>query len=281
MKKIFGSICFLFGAYLALTSFRAGRLETSTILHKMYDSIRNVKTLKITITAIERLGTTYASAGSEVKLQMNPRRLYFNNKAKKLEILFNQNTNNNKALVKPNHIPNLNLDPNGNMMRKNQHYTIHELGFDFIGRSIALTLSKDKEGLKNFVYKGKSKKFTYNCYLLQYENPNYAYVEYTVGPKETASSIAAKLIVNDYLLRHKNDLLNDFGFLKKGRKILVPNLYCKKAVIFIDEKLMLPVSVSLYDDSGLFESYEYPSMTINPTIKAEEFSKDNKEYGFR
>jgi len=88
VKKIFGSICFLFGAYLALTSFRAGRLETSTILHKMYDSIRNVKTLKITITAIERLGTTYASAGSEVKLQMNPRRLYFNNKAKKLEILF-------------------------------------------------------------------------------------------------------------------------------------------------------------------------------------------------
>ncbi|MBK7817108.1 MAG: hypothetical protein IPJ60_05735 [Sphingobacteriaceae bacterium] len=88
--------------------------------------------------------------------------------------------------------------------------------------------------------------------MLQYENPAYTYVEYTVGVKETASSIAAKLIVNDYLLRHKNDLLNDFGYLKKGKKILVPNLYCKKAVIFIDEKLMLPVSVSLYDDLGLF-----------------------------
>ncbi len=247
----------------------------------MYDSIRNVKTLRITINAIERLGTKYETAGSEVKLQVNPRRMYFNNKAKKLEILYNQNSNSNKALVKPNHIPNLNLDPNGNLMRKNQHYTIHELGFDFIGRSIALTFSKDKDGLKNLVYKGKSKKMSYNCYLLQYENPGYTYVEYTVGAKETASSIAAKLIVNDYLLRHKNDLLNDFGYLKKGKKILVPNLYCKKAVIFIDEKLMLPVSVSLYDDLGLFESYEYPSITINPSFKEEEFNKDNKEYGFR
>jgi hypothetical protein len=281
MKKIVAPLLIFFAFFFALTSFKVSKLETSTILHQMYDSIRNVKTLRISITAIERLGTTYASAASEVKLQMNPRRLYFNNKAKKLEILYNHNSNNNKALVKPNHIPNLNLDPNGNMMRKNQHYTIHELGFDFIGRSIALTLSKDKEGLKNFVYKGKSKKLNYNCYLLQYENPAYAYVEYTVGTKETASSIAAKLIVNDYLLRYKNDLLNDFGYLKKGKKILVPNLYCKKAVIFIDEKLMLPVSVSLYDDMGLFESYEYPSMTINPDFKEEDFGKDNKEYGFR
>ncbi len=281
VKKIIVAIGFLVAVGVGLTSFRVNSIETSTILRQMYDSIRNVKTLRISIVAIERLGNSFASAGSEVKLQMNPRRLYFNNKAKKLEILFDQNSNNNKALVKPNHLPNLNLDPTGNMMRKNQHYTIHELGFDFIGRSIALTLAKDKEGLKNFVYKGKSKKFNYNCYLLQYENSSYTYIEYTVGAKETASSIAAKLIVNDYLLRYKNDLLNDFGYLKKGKKILVPNLYCKKAVIFIDEKLMLPVAVSLYDDIGLFESYEYPSMTINSTIKEEEFNKDNKEYNFR
>lgn len=273
---------FLLGVSFAFMSFRKNTsTDTSTILHQMYDSIRNIKTLRISINAIERLGSTYSSASSEVKLQTNPRRLYFVNKAKKLEILYIHNSNNNKALVKPNHIPNINLDPTGNMMRKNQHYTINELGFDFLGKSIALTLSKDKDGLKNFSYKGKVKKFHYSCYLLQYENPEYSYIEYTVGAKETASSISAKLIVNDYLLRYKNDLLNDFGYLKKGSKLLVPNLYCKKAVIYIDEKLMLPVAVSLYDDQGLFESYEYPSILINSTIKEDEFNKDNKEYNFR
>lgn len=282
MKKVLVLFVALIAIFFSLSSFRSERSESPmAILHQMYDSIRNVKTLRLSISAIERVGKTYVQANSEIKLQNNPRRLYFVNREKKLEVLYNQNQNNNKALVKPNHIPNLNLDPTGNMMRKNQHYTIHELGFDFIGQSISLTISKDKEGIKNFTYKGKVKKFNNNCYLIQYENNNYGYNEYTVGSKETVSSIAAKFIVNDYLVRYKNNLLNDFGYLKKGTRILIPNLYCKKAVLFIDEKLMLPVSVSLYDDMGLFESYEYPSISVNSVITDEEFDKDNKSYNFR
>ncbi len=282
MKKLVFLLFSFFALSLSFSSFRYAKSENAvSILNQMFDSIRSVKTLRLSISAIERLGKTYSKAKSEIKLQTHPRRLYFVNHEKKLELLYNQNQNNDKVLVKPNHIPNLNLDPRGNMMRKNQHYTIHELGFDFIGQSISLTIAKDKEGLKNFVYKGKSKKFDSNCYLIQYENNAYNYIEYTVGAKETASSIASKLIVNDYLLRYKNDLLNDFGFLKKGTKLLVPNLYCKKAVLFIDEKLMLPVAVSLYDDIGLFESYEYPSMSVNCVIGDYEFNKDNISYGFR
>lgn len=281
MKRIIGFIISVSCLCLALTSFKSPAIDPTVLLRNMYDSIKSAKTLRLSITAIERLGNSYASASSEIKLQMNPRRLYFNNKQKKLEILYEQNTNDNKALVKPNHLPNLNLDPTGNMMRKNQHYTIHELGFEFIGKSIALTIAKDKEGLKNFDYKGKVKKHNFTCHLIQYENPNYGYVEYTVGAKETVGSIAAKLTVNDYLVRYKNDLLNDFGYLKKGRKILVPNLYCKKAVLYIDEKMMLPVAVSIYDDVGLFENYEFPSIIINSHIAEEEFDKNNKTYGFR
>lgn len=281
MKKLL-SIIALTSVLLLGFAFSRSSMSTdaTAILHQMLDSIKHVKTLRLHINAIERLGSTYSSASSEIKLQVKPRRLYFVNRQKKLEILYNSNENDPKALVKLNRVPNFNLDPTGNMMRKNQHYTIHELGFDFIGQSVALTLAKDKNGLKNFSYKGKAKKFNYNCYLVQYENNDYTYVEYTVGHKETASSISAKLVVNDYLLRIKNDLLNDFGFLKQGSVLIVPKLYCKKAVLFIDEKTMLPISVSLYDDLGLFESYEYPQMTVNQPIKDEEFSKNYKEYHF-
>lgn len=281
MKKllfiVFVGLFFLFG-FIPVKN--AQTIDPTTVLHQMYDSIKNVKTLRLSINALERLGRTYSTASSEIKLQTNPRRLYFVNKQKKLEILYNHNENDNKALVKPNHIPNLNLDPTGNMMRKNQHYSIHELGFEFIGRSVALTISKDKEGIKNFHYLGKHKKFGMSCYMIEYENLNYGFVEYTVGEKETASSIASKFIVNDYLLRYKNDLLNDFGYLRKGNKLLVPNLYCKKAILFIEEKRLLPVSVSLYDDLGLFESYEFPSIVVNKPIADEEFKKDYKDYDF-
>jgi hypothetical protein len=165
-------------------------------------------------------------------------------------------------------------------MRRNQHYTIHELGFEFIGKSIALTISKDRNGLSNFRYVGKTKRNGYQCYMLEYENQAYHFTNYLVKEKETASVIAYKLCVNDYLLRYKNDLLNDFGYLKRGSVLQVPTLYCKKAVLYIDDNLFLPVSISLYDDIGLFESYDFTRIRKNVLFRRDEFTREFKEYGF-
>lgn len=248
----------------------------------MYDSIKSIKTLRQDIKALERIDAKYVSANSEIKLLNHPKKIYFINRDKKLEILYDAELFAHKAYVKPHVFPymTLLLDPSGNIMRKNQHYTILELGYDFIGKSIALTISKDKEGLKNFTYHGKVQKNGYTCYFIEYENKSYNYVNYTVGEKETASLIAYKLCVNDYLLRNKNDLLNEFGYLKKGRILKVPNLYCKRAILYIDETLCLPVAISLYDDKGLFESYEYTNIQINKPFALDDFKKENKAYGF-
>jgi hypothetical protein len=248
----------------------------------MYDSIKNVKTVRLKVLSIERTENKFNSANAEIKVQSHPRKVYFINREKKVEVLYNADVSKTKALVKVHTFPylSLNLDPTGNMMRKNQHYTIHELGYEFIGKSIALTISKDKDALNNFIYHGKRLKNGYNCHMLEYENKSYAYVNYTVIDKETATSLSSKLCVNDYLMRNKNDLLNDFGYLKKGSVLKVPNLYCKRAILFIDEKMMLPVAISLYDDAGLFESYEYTSVEINKPFKPEEFNRGFKDYGF-
>jgi hypothetical protein len=257
-------------------------VKPAKILAHMLDTIKAIKTLRVHINATERANTGFLTAQSEIKLQSAPRRLYFINRQKKLEILYNPSETSNKALVKTHVFPyiTMNLDPTGSLMRKNQHYTINELGYEFIGTSMSLTLSKDKEGINNMKYIGMVSKNGYNCYLLQYENKNYEYTEYTVQAKETASSIAIKLCVNDYLLRDKNNLLNDFGYLKKEKKLLVPTLYCKKAILYIDQKMYLPVSISLYDDKGLFENYDFHNIEINKHIKPEEFSRSYKDYTF-
>jgi hypothetical protein len=258
------------------------QLTPAKLLGHMYDSIRSIKTLRTKIYALERIENKFLTANSEIKLQVAPRRLYFINPKKKLEILYNHGQLNNKALVKPHVFPylTLTLDPTGNIMRKNQHYTINELGFEFIGKSVALTLAKDKEGIKNMVYHGKASINSFRCHFIEYENKNFGYVDYVVGEKETASSIAYKLCVNDYLLRYKNDLLNDFGYLKKGRVLKVTNLYCKKAMLYLDERTFMPVAISLYDDTGLFERYEFTEIQINKPIKEEEFTRDYRDYHF-
>jgi hypothetical protein len=276
------SICFL-ALLISFFSFNPGsEIKPGHVFHQMYDSIKSIKTLRQKVIAIERAKDHFNTNRSEVKIQTHPRKLYFHNPTKKIEILHNAEVYGNKAWVKPNVFPYLTimLDPSGSIMRKDQHYSIHELGYDFIGKSVALTISKDKEGLTHFTYKGKTNKNGYNCFLIEYENKNYTYTKYVVGEKETATLIAYKLCINEYILRDKNDLLNDYGYIKKGTILKVPTLYCQKAVIFIDEKMMLPVYLSMYDEAGLFESYEYTQVIVNKPFKPNEFLKEFPEYGF-
>jgi hypothetical protein len=270
--------------FLGSVLFAAAQQNKALIcIAQMLDSIKNVKTLRTNIKALERINKGYLSATSEIKLNTAPRKLYFINREKKLEILYVTGQFNNKAVVKPHVFPylTLNLDPRSNIMRKNQHYTVHELGFDFIGRTIGLVLSKEKENMaKSLTYLGKHERNGYICHMVVYETKTFPYFDYTVQHKETVTSIAYKQNVNDYMLRIKNNLYNDFGYLKEGSKIQIPYMYCKKAILYLDEITMLPVSVSIYDDVGLFESYDFSNIKINKPIAPEEFTKDYKEYGF-
>jgi hypothetical protein len=257
--------------------------KATKLIVDMLDSIKNIKTVRANIKALERINKSYLSAASEIKVHVSPRKLYFINREKKLEILYVTGQFNNKAVVKPHVFPylTLTLEPRGNLMRKNQHYTINELGFDFIGRTISIALSKEKENLsKSLTYVGKHERNGYICHMVIYETKSFPYFEYTVQHKETVTSIAYKQNVNDYMLRIKNNLYNDFGYLKEGSKLQIPYMYCKKAVLYLDEDTMLPVSVSIYDDIGLFESYDFTNIKVNKPIEEAEFTKSYKDYGF-
>lgn len=257
-------------------------VKPAKLLQQMRDSIKNIKTLRMSISALERDVTTFRTAQSEIKLQTKPKKLYFNNPAKKIEILYYEGKLNNKALVKANTFPylTLTLDPYGALMRKNQHYTIHEIGMDLVARAIAMVINKDKDAYANFKMTGKVVKNGYNCYAVEYESKNFTYTDYVVGENETVTTVAAKLSVNEYLVRYKNELLNDFDFMKKGKTLKVPVYFCKKALVYIDEKTMLPVSAALYDDAGVFENYDFSKIEVNKPIKEEEFSRDYKDYHF-
>lgn len=258
-------------------------LSAIQILHQTLDSIENIKTLKVKLVALERFQNKYLKSVSYFKISYYPiKKLYFINPEKKLEILFIENKNDNKALVKHPSLPiSIFLDPNGSIMKKNQHYTIHELGFEYIAKTIQTALSKEKDKYINHLhYLGIHEKNNKQCFTLMYESSNFNYIPYTVQPKETVVSISRKFNINEYIIRDKNDLYYEFGYLKKGSVIQIPQMYCKKAFIYIDKQTYLPVSINLYDDKGLLESYDYLEVHKNITFGEKEFSKDYKEYNF-
>lgn len=282
--KFYGLLILFLYSHVLPAQYSKEQLKEFKIITDMMDSVKKNTYLRCNMKSLERVETGYAAASTSIKVQGMPRKCYLRNAEKKLEVLYNAELSKNKCVVKPHVFPyfTLNLDPSGNLMRKNQHFTIFELGFEFIGKTIAIALSKEKDQIAKHLtlMPNKVEKNKMNCHLFVYENNSFGYHDYVVQDKETVSSIAAKFVVNDYMVRTKNKLYDDYGYLKKGSVIKIPNFYCKKALFYIDDKTLLPVCVIIYDEVGLFESYEYFDLEINKPIPASEFTKSFKGYGF-
>jgi hypothetical protein len=250
------------------------------ILSGMLDSIKNIRTLAFHLKAMERVEGKFLTAESKVKITYSPKIIYFRNEQRKISVLWKEGSNGNNAVVKAKMLMNaaVSLDPYGNMMRKNQHYTIHELGFNFFASVFSSALLKNKEHLSSkLIYLGKKPHREKSCHVLMFDDPDFGYFDYRVGKNESVSSIAIKFNVSDYVIRSKNALHTFYGTIKEGKIIKIPNSYCKKVILFLDEKTMLPVNITTYDDTGLYENYEYLSIEVNKKFSPEDFQQFYKD----
>ncbi|MCK6649188.1 MAG: DUF1571 domain-containing protein, partial [Bacteroidia bacterium] len=71
-----------------------------------------------------------------------------------------------------------------------------------------------------------------------------------------------------------------YNDVKEGQVIKVPNAYAKMTLLLVDKEHLLPVNNKVFDEKGLFETYEYFDLKVNPPIAPEEFTKDFKGYNF-
>ena len=251
------------------------------MLNEIIKSIANVKTLRYDLTRNERVNDKILLSESKIKLNVSPRKLYISMKTQ--EVLWIEGKNNGNALINPFTFPyiNLNLDPMGALMRKNQHHTIHELGMEYIAEIIKNGMKHYGAMLyKHFVIMGEEKHFGRNCYKLSATFPDFKWLPYTVKKNETIISIANKFSVSEFMILEKKQGATDYKDVKEGEVILVPNVYAKLFFVMIDKEKMLPISVEIFDDKGLFESYEFYNLQVNSTILAEEFTEDYKDYHF-
>lgn len=246
----------------------------------MIDSIRKVKNANYHMKALERIDGKFLIAESNILMQVKPRQLYFRNDEKKLSVLYKEGENKNEALVKAKQLLNttLSLDPYGPIMRRNQHYTIFDIGFEFVGSVMARALLSDKSQIdQNIEYLGRKKWAEYDCYIMKYEDPNFHYYDYVVKKGESVSALALKFNVSDYVIRKKNNLNSYYGKIKTGTKVVIPSNYVKKVIMYIDEKTMLPVNVITFDEEGIYESYELTRLRINRKLGPEDFKQFYKD----
>lgn len=252
------------------------------LIFKMIKSIDAVERFKYSLKITERGKKGYNHYESSVKLNRAPRKIYLYIKG--IELIWVNGWNNNKAYVKPNSFPyiNLSLDPLGGLMRQDQHHTINEMGFDYFGSIVGyIALKVGNQFDQYFKLEGEERYNNRPCYKVTITTKDYGYENYTVGDNENITTIARKLHISEYKMLEVNPKLNDyFDILKKGQVLKVPNAYAKDVVLYIDQLYNLPIGVKVSDDKGLFEQYDYFFLQVNPKIDDSEFTTGYKDYKF-
>lgn len=263
------------------------------LLNDMLMAIKKTKTLSYTLKGWERLENGSKTQYNEMftNFQKSPLNIYIKNFSppnEGVEVLYRENQLDGKALVNAKKwLPNLKLDPYGGQLRKDQHHTIFNAGFDYLGGIVTKALTRAANEAKSqdeinqvFVYDGDVTWNGKSCYKILLNDPTFSYDEYTVKPGDDLKTIADRKGINAYLVIDMNDNVKWFDKLPEGEKIKLPTSYAQKTILYLDKSNMLPVVQIMQDEEGQFEKYEFHNLKVNPQFPSNEFSEENDEYGF-
>ncbi|MFM1875166.1 MAG: hypothetical protein RL266_903 [Bacteroidota bacterium] len=262
----------------------AQTIDKHEMFRKMMTTIAGIKTLSFKLDKTERIKGKMMPGSQDVKLNVKPFKVYLKVHVpnKGAEVLYIEGQNDGKAKVNPNAFPfmTLNLDPDGDILRKDQHHSVKELGFGYTGDLLDYVYKKYKDKMNDYVtingevmYDGRK------CWNVTLINKEYKIENYTVLAGETILKIARKLRLDEYALLELNSI-KSFSDVKPGQVIKVPNSLCKQIEMYIDQETFLPLYQKLFDEKGLMATYEYTKLKINPTFKPEEFTEGYSEYDF-
>lgn len=276
-------------ALLALFAFSTfAQVNNRKLAEDMLAKMAMVKTLKYRMYKKERLNGKYRESDMQIKYQKSPFAcyMYMYSPDAGVEVLYKEGVNSGKAYVNPNKklvsFIDFDFDPMGKTLRKDEHHTLFENGFEYMRGILKAVMrvadEEDKydeycvvEGEVNF--KGRQ------CHKVLLQYPKFAWKDYTVQSGEDLVKIARKLNLSEYMILEKNKLSN-YTSVKAGQTIKVPNMYAKKVVLYIDKINLMPIYQEVHDDQGMFEEYHYINLIVNPVLDADDFSKQNPEYKF-
>lgn len=274
----------LFAASLFSTSLSAQEVDKHEMFKKMMTTIEGIKTLSFKMDKTERIKGKMMPGSQDVKLNVKPFKVYLKVHVpnKGAEVLYVEGENKGNCKVNPNAFPymTLNLDPDGDILRKDQHHSVKQLGFEYTGDLLNHVYNKYKSKINDYV--SINGEVTYDgrkCWNVTLTNKEYKIESYTAVAGDDMLKVARKLRLDEYSLLELNGKKN-FDDLKVGETIKVPNSLCKQIEMYIDKETYLPLYQKLFDEKGLMATYEYTKLKINPTFKPEEFTDSYSGYDF-
>lgn len=281
--KNFISYCLL--SIVSFCNLNAQEISSKVLIDKMLESVNNIKTLTYTLKKTERVKNELLKGEQNVKLELNPKKAYVYVQApnKGVEVLWLEGLNNGHALINPNGFPyvNVNFSPHSTHLRKNNHHTLHELGFDYIAGIIKnIMVQSGAKVSEYFQYGGLVTFDNRTCHKIDIDYKPFKYVKYKVLKGEDLLTIANKYKISEYMILELNPTISSYYDVSENQVITIPESYARRTILFIDQENYLPLVQRIYDDKGLYEQYEFHSLKLNPEIDPKEFTKDFPGYKF-
>ncbi len=250
---------------------------------EMFAATKSIKSMTFHMRKLERIDGKLVDQKSFIKLKREPMSVYSRQlyPTAGLEVLYKGG--DAKALINPNGFPwvNLSLDPYGNTMRKNQHHTIHDAGYDLVVSILEHLFSKYGPESKTMTEILGTELWDGNvCWVIDIKNPHFKYENYTVKEGENLITIAEQYKISEYMILENNKAVSSYYDVKPGQVIKIPNDYSPHFTLLLDQKRLIPLVMKIYDDKGLYEQYEYTDLDLNPEMDEAEFSSDFPDYGF-
>ena len=256
--------------------------EAKAVVLQMIDSAKALKGFKSTIRKTERIEGELILQVSEVKVSNNPYEVYVKQLSPKsgVEILCADGCK--KALINMNGFPwiNITLDPTGTTMRRHQHHTVHDSGFDLLANILARSLAAFNPQEQSLVMKKDVMWLGEPAYSIEMRNEAYSTKSYIVIENENIADIAKKFNVNEYAILELNPECDNYEDIKVGQKLMIPSHYGVRMSLLINKETLLPLLIRVYDHKGLFEEYDYTKLEMNPQFAANEFDESFAEYDF-
>jgi outer membrane lipoprotein-sorting protein len=257
------------------------KVTAKTILTQLTLAADALGTASFDLKIAERCNGKMRNSSSHVKLQRSPQKIYM--KLNGPELLYVKGANDNKVLVNPAGFPyvDINLDINSATLHKDQHHTISEVGFDFLNEIIKDAVARTGPKFEEyFKYDGVELWNAIPCYKVTITDASYKFTTYSAAKGESLISIARKLKLSEYKLGELNSMTDYDTPFKAGKVLIVPTSYARITELLVDQKSWLPLCTKVYDNTGLFETYEYVNLRINPVFATDEFTRNFKGYGF-
>ncbi len=274
-----------FFSLIFLCSLSSFGQDPMALTKQMFEAVNNVRSLQYDFESLERINGKLRKEIMFFKINSIPLKTYIYETYPKngLQILYVSNKNGGKAKVNPGGFPwvSLNLETEGELMLENRHHSIYDAGFNYTISIIQYLLDKYASlSAKLLTLNGEENIQGIDCFRITFTNPNYRLLLYTAQVGDTPLRIAKKLHLNFYSIMENNSGLKPSTNIKAGTKLIVPDDYASKMVLYMNESMMYPVKLQIFDSRGLFEEFIFKSVKINPQFKDIDFSETNPAYKF-